>query len=269
MNKLHTLDTESPSIIGPRDPLTYEVLNTNKILPCLLICDHASAAIPESLNNLGLSKEDLRSHIAYDIGAASVTRNISKNLNAPAILSGYSRLVIDCNRSLRDPVSIPKKSEQTLIPRNQYLSTANQESRQTEIYEPYHQAITNTVSHLIGKRPPALFSIHSFTQTYKDYLRPWDVGVLWNKDPRIAAPLIDILRAQGLNVGDNEPYSGKNFAHTIDIHGGIAGLANVAVEIRQDQVSNPEGIRRWSNILTEIFLKILKLDGVNEVRHYL
>ena len=98
--------------------------------------------------------------------------------------------------------------------------------------------------------------------------RPWDIGVLWNRDPRIAAPLIDMLAARGLNVGDNEPYSGQQLAHTIDLHGGTAGLANCVIEINQDQVRDAAGIDRWATILEEIVIEILTIRGLHRVKRF-
>ena len=116
--------------------------------------------------------------------------------------------------------------------------------------------------------PPALFSVHSFTPIFSDEDRPWDVGVLWNRDPRIAKPLMDKLKAKGLNVGDNLPYSGQDLAYTINMHGGASGLANCVVEINQDQVRDQAGLERWAGIFTDVMGDILVMKDIHEVREY-
>jgi predicted N-formylglutamate amidohydrolase len=139
----------------------------------------------------------------------------------------------------------------------------------TDLFEPYHDAITEALAHLWRRgKPPALFSIHSFTPNFGDEDRPWDVGVLWNRDPRIAKPLMEKLEAKGLNVGDNLPYSGADLAYTINMHGAAAGLANCVVEINQDQVRDQAGIERWAGILTDVLGEILLTDGIHKVQEY-
>ena len=116
--------------------------------------------------------------------------------------------------------------------------------------------------------PPAIFSVHSFSPDYGDTPRPWDIGVLWNRDPRIAVPLMDMPKAHGLNVGDNEPYSGRQLAYTIDVHGGATGLANCVIEINQNQVRDAAGIGRWATILEEIMPEILRTQGLHRVGRF-
>lgn len=260
----------SPSLIGADDPPAYEFFNPHGTTPLLLICDHANPAIPGALGNLGLSAELLDRHIAYDIGAANVARALSRRLNAPAMLSGYSRLLIDCNRAPGDPGSIPPNSDDVAIPGNRELDEAGQMRRIETFFWPYHHAITNAMAHLwrLG-RPPALFSIHSFTPTLDDEDRYWDIGVLWNRDSRMARPLIDLLRAPGdILVGDNEPYSGLDIAYSLDLHAGAAGLPNCAVEIRQDHLETAEGARHWADVLGDAFERVLAIDGLHRVENY-
>jgi predicted N-formylglutamate amidohydrolase len=138
-----------------------------------------------------------------------------------------------------------------------------------DLFEPYHDAIMEGLAHLWRRgKPPALFSVHSFTPDFGDEVRPWDVGVLWNRDPRIAIPLMEKLSARGLHVGDNLPYSGRELAYTINIHGGAAGLANCVVEINQDQVRDHDGARRWAGILSDVMGEILLMDGIHRVQEF-
>lgn len=256
-------------LIGPGDPPAFETVNADGRAALQLVSDHASRTVPERLGTLGLDSADFDRHIAYDIGAADVTRLLAAALDAQAILAGYSRLVIDVNRPPGHPQSIPEISDETAIPGNRALPEAEQALRVTALFEPYHDAIHQALAHLWRRgAPPALFSIHSFCPAYGGEERPWDVGVLWNRDPRIAKPLIEKLAKRGLRVGDNLPYSGRELAYTLNLHGGAAGLANCVVEINQDQLRDREGIRRWAGILAGVMAEILKLDGLLEVREY-
>ena len=262
--------TETETLVGPGDPPPYQVINPDGEASMLLICDHASRAFPASMGILGLEEKDLDRHIAYDIGAAAVTRKMSEKLDVAAVLAGYSRLLIDVNRQPGDPGSIPEISDETVVPGNQNLSEEDQERRIESFFWPYHHAVTNALAHLWRRGPaPALFSIHSFTPSLGGEDRYWDIGVLWNRDPRLAVPLIEKLNAVGdLHVGDNEPYSGKDIAYTIDLHAGAAGLPNCAVEIRQDLIETESGVEYWANILSDIFRDILAVDNLHKVEHF-
>ncbi|CCQ72786.1 N-formylglutamate amidohydrolase [Magnetospira sp. QH-2] len=258
-------------LLGPGDPPLFEVVNPQGNASVLIVSDHNSNAIPASLNSLGLHSDDLTRHIAYDIGADGVVRGLARRLDAMAVMAGYSRLLIDNNRAPGDPTAIPQISDQTGIPGNQGLSEQDMIERAEVFFHPYHHAISNGVDHLwrAGGKPPALFSIHTFTPTMNGEDRYWHIGVLWNRDPRLAVPLIDALRLEDdLHVGDNEPYSGKLTAYTIDLHAGSAGLPNVAVEIRQDLVETPEGADAWADRLAKALGPILARDDLHRVEHF-
>ncbi len=257
------------TLIGAGDPPAFETVNADGRAALQLVCDHASRAVPGRLGTLGLDSGHFDLHIAYDIGAAEVTRGLAVAMDAQGVLAGYSRLVIDVNRPPGHPQSIPEISDETAIPGNRGLSEADPAQRVAALFEPYHDAIHQALAHLWRRgTPPALFSIHSFCPAYGDEERPWDVGVLWNRDPRIAGPLIEKLAKRGLHVGDNLPYSGRDLAYTLNLHGGAAGLANCVVEINQGQVRDREGTWRWAGILADAMAEILKLDGLLEVREY-
>ena len=259
-----------PTLIGPDDPPPFEVFNAEATTPILLVCDHASRAIPAAMNNLGLDEDALGRHIAYDIGAAALTRLLAERLDAPAVLAGYSRLLLDCNRQPGDPQSIMEASDGTVIPGNRDLTLAEREARAQCFHWPYHHAIDKAFARLrlIGPEP-LLFSVHTFTPSLGGKDRFWDLGVLWNRDPRIAVPLIDLLRQhEGLNVGDNEPYSGREIAYTVNLHAGAAGLANAAVEIRQDHCETRQELMRWADILGDALERILEMDNLHKVEPF-
>lgn len=259
------------TLIGPGEPPPFRVFNPMGRSPVLVVCDHASRRIPAALENLGLDELALGRHIASDIGAAEVAEGLATRLDAPAVLAGYSRLVVDCNRRLDDPTSILAVSDGEFIPGNQGLTGAQKRERVRQFFEPYHDAIQRRLGSF-GRRGivPALIAVHSFTPVFQETRRPWEIGILWDTDPRIPVPLIEGLARRGVVVGDNEPYSGRAPAdYTIDHHGEATGLPHVSIEVRQDLVEHPQGAARWAAILAEVLAPILanpqlysRLDGV-------
>jgi predicted N-formylglutamate amidohydrolase len=198
-------------LLTASDPPPVEHVNPLGKAPVLVTCDHASRRVPKSLRNLGLGAESLKLHIGWDIGAADVSRGLARRLDAPAILAGYSRLVIDCNRDLDDPTSIPAVSDGTPVPGNQDLSPAAKGRRVEALFRPYHLEVEAALDGFAARGVhPAVLSIHSFTPVMNDFERPWHIGILWDKDPRMPVPVLAALRREpGLVVGDNEPYSAR------------------------------------------------------------
>jgi len=213
----------------------------------LLLCDHASNAVPEDVD-LGVPPELLDLHIAVDIGAAAVTRALAAALDAPAILATVSRLVIDLHRESDHVGLIPHRSDGHLIPGNQSVDRA---ARVARFHAPYHRLIRDQVR---AQRPALILSIHSFTPCLEHggTPRPWEVGILYNRDTRAALPAIDFFRAQGLTTGDNEPYSGRLLNATLNRHAEGQGIPSVAIEIRNDLIRDSAGAARWSQILTAL-----------------
>lgn len=228
----------------------------------VVICDHASAAIPPDLGDLGLPAAARDSHIAWDPGAAAVTRGLARRLEAWAVLSGVSRLVIDCNRPPGGAGSVPAESDGVAVPGNRGLTAAAIEARIERWFRPYHDAVAAALA--AAGPAPALVAVHSFTPCLasRPDPRPWQVGVLWNRDDRLAAPLLAALRAHpGLVVGDNEPYSGRDTNHTLDRHAGAAGLPHVSIEIRQDLLTAADAPARWADLLAECLAPLLGAAG--------
>jgi predicted N-formylglutamate amidohydrolase len=258
-----------PTLRSDADPAPFEVVNREASSPLLLVCDHASRAVPAALGDLGLASGAFERHIAYDIGAAGVARKLSESLDATLVLAGFSRLVIDLNRPPGHPQSIMAVSDETPIPGNAGLDDDAKRRRVRDLFEPYHDAVNRALARIWDSGTvPALFSVHSFSPGFGGQPRPWDVGVLWNHDPRIAVPLMELLEAEGLRVGDNEPYSGHDLAYTIDMHAGAAGLASCVIEINQDQVRDTVGIDRWADILTRAMARILEQPGLHRVERF-
>ena len=217
----------------------------------LLVCDHASNAIPPGYGRLGLRREALERHIAFDIGAADLTRALARRLDAPAVLSTFSRLLIDPNRGADDPTLVMRYSDGAIVPGNARIDAAEIARRRERFWAPYRQTIEATVESMLATgEPPALVSIHSFTPVWRGAARRWKVGVLWDRDDRIAKPLLEALHAEpdlGVHgVGDNEPYDGALAGDTIDAVATARGLANALIEIRQDLVDDPASAIAWA-----------------------
>lgn len=250
-------------LLRPGEALPYELHNEHAGGRLLLVCDHASNEVPESLAKLGLSDAELVRHIGWDIGAADVTRYLSDRLGAPAVLARYSRLAIDCNRSLDHPGLILDESDQTPVPGNMDLDAAQRQARIDELFRPYHAAVDEQVDRLQklcgANATPVVISIHSFTPVFDGFERPWQIGILWNGDPRLPVPLIARLREnKDLIVGDNEPYSAREgFGHTLGRHGDDGGLANALVEIRQDLIDTHHGAAAWAERLAAVLQEVL------------
>lgn len=205
----------------------------------LFLCDHASNRLPGPYGTLGLPPEQLRRHIAYDIGAADVTRRLAKLFNAPALLTTFSRLLIDPNRGADDPTLVMRISDGAIIPGNARIDAAEIAHRRRTYWQVYRDAIRQRIDALAAAGPtPVILSIHSFTEAWKGTPRPWEVGVLWDSDPRLAVPLIAGLTEAGFVVGDNEPYDGALKGDTLDDEVTRRGLAGVLIEIRQDLIAD-------------------------------
>jgi len=247
-------------LLGPDDPPAYEVLNPRGEASVVFLCDHASNRVPAAFDGLGLGPEQLSGHIAWDIGAGGLTRRLAARFDAPAVLAGYSRLVIDCNRLLEDSEAILAMSDGTPIPGNAGLSAQDAADRAEACYWPYHEAAAAVIEGIEARgRVPAVVMVHSFTPVMGHAPRPWHVGILWERDGRIALPLLKRLRERGdLCVGDNEPYTASSpHGYTMPLHAARAGRPNVQLEVRQDLVADDAGIARWNEILADALTPVL------------
>ena len=231
-----------------------EILNPEGDPGVLLICDHASNAVPDELGNLGLDASVLARHVGWDIGAGALTRRLADLLDAPAIVCRFSRLVIDPNRSLDHLQSIPPISDEIVVPGNQGLGATEAERRAKLYHRPYHDQIVRRLESASTDGVPALVAVHSFTPIMDGYERPWHAAVLHDDDTRLAVPILKAFeRYSELMVGDNEPYTGySDLTFTLPHHAGGRGLPNVALEIRQDLIDTPTGVERWAFRLKDV-----------------
>ena len=233
----------------------------------LFVCDHASNALPGAYGTLGLAPELFKTHIAYDIGAAEVTRTLSEAFDAPAILARWSRLLIDLNRGADDPTLVMKLSDGSIVPGNATADAEEIAHRRREFHAPYHAAIAAEIAKArAGGAVPVLVSMHSFTPAWKGRTRPWEAGVLWDRDGRLARPLLARLAEAGLVVGDNEPYSGELENDCMYWHGTMNGLPHVLIEIRQDLIGTREAARAFGARLKPILERALKDMGEPGIR---
>jgi predicted N-formylglutamate amidohydrolase len=225
--------------------------------PVLIIADHASNAVPESID-LGIAPALLHDHIAIDIGTAALAEALAAALDAPALIATVSRLVIDLNRDPAEPSLIPSASDGHVIPGNLALTESERALRCAAIHTPYHEAIDAAIS---ARAPQLIVSLHSFTPhlaTAPEEKRPWPIGLLHNSDSRAAHLALPLLAARGLHVGDNEPYSGTTLNYTMDRHAEARGLPYLGVEIRNDGLRTPEDIQRWCQILADTTHQLLR-----------
>ncbi len=238
------------ALLSPGEPPPFSLVNPTGLARVLLVCDHASNRVPLRLGSLGLGAADLADHIAWDPGAAEVALGLSARLDAPLVLGGYSRLVIDLNRPLANPESMAPESAGVPVPGNRDLSPQARAERVRALFDPYHQAVDRLLAGRAG-RPTLLLSIHSFTPVLDAAPRPWHAGVAYGRDRRLADLLLPALRRPGdLCIGDNQPY-GVDDAHdyTLPTHGEGRGIPHVMIEMRQDGLRTAADITGWAERL--------------------
>ncbi len=221
----------------------------------VLVCDHASNYVPPELGDLGLTAGELTRHIAWDIGAAGVTAALSSMLDAPAILSGASRLVVDCNRQLTAASLIPEVSDGTQVPGNLHLTESARAARIDSWFRPYHDAVESVLRERETRGIESiLISIHSMTPSLGGIPRPWTIALSSHEDRRLADPVLAALRRQeGMDaggrsvVGDNEPYDlDPDVDFSTPFHAMRRGWRHLQVEFRQDQVATAATQRDWA-----------------------
>lgn len=258
------MDGRAPPNLTPVEPAFPPVETVEGRLDAgvLIVCDHASSAIPPGYGSLGLEPEALGRHIAYDIGAAALARALAARLAAPAVLTTFSRLLIDPNRGADDPTLVMRYSDGAIVPGNAKTDAKEIARRLERFWTPYRDEVAGTVEAMTATgEPPALVSIHSFTPVWRGAPRRWKVGVLWDLDDRIAKPLLEGLAAESdlhvEGIGDNEPYDGALAGDTIDAVATARGLANALIEIRQDLIAESPGALAWADRFARLLKPIL------------
>lgn len=234
-----------------KEPAAAETVNPDGTSPYVLLCEHASNYMPPRYESLGLAAPELQRHIAWDIGVAPIARELSKALDAPLVLSGYSRLLIDCNRPVGVATSIPEVSETTRIPGNIGLSAEERQLRADAFYWPFQSQVARILDRRqAAKMPTIVFGVHSFTPVFKGFERPWHAGILFRKAKAYGEALVASLQEPELSVVANEPYRIDDESdHTVPVHGEARGLDAVLIEIRQDLIGHRDGQVAWAKRL--------------------
>lgn len=217
----------------------------------LLIGDHASNHVPADID-LGVPPALLEEHVAIDIGVEPLGRTLCAALGCPGMLGGVSRLVADLNREEDRPTLVPLRSDGHEIPGNRGVSAADRIER---FWRPYHARLAALIA---ANRPAMLISLHSFTPQLREdphQQRPWQIGILYNRDDRAARIAIPLLEAAGVVTGDNLPYSGKLLNATMNAHGEAGGIPYLGIEVRQDLIDFEEGVTRWTEILAPVIAR--------------
>lgn len=247
------------------DPV--EIIQGNFHGGMLLVADHAMRHLPQEYGRLGLPDGEFERHIAYDIGVEGVVRHISELTGAPAVVARFSRLLIDPNRGEDDPTLVRQLYDGSVIRANYPMSAEEREKRLNSYFRPFRRAVRESaelIDRTIGGSA-LLVSIHSFTPVMGNHVRPWHVGLLWDRDDRALQPLKSMLGADpALVVGDNEPYDGALKGDTMHECGTRAGRAHILIEIRQDMIADTHGQRAWAERLAPILLAVNALDGMHE-----
>lgn len=255
-------------LLAPDEPAPFHVVNPLSEVPILLVCDHASCRFPRALGDLGLDPFARRCHLAIDIGAGALTEKLARAMGVTAVVAQYSRLVVDCNRELMDPGAFLEYGDGILVTGNRHLTKQEKERRADAIYWPYHRAIDQQIRRFRTLRlEPAFISIHSFTPVLDGVARTLQMGVLWDKDERLADLFLDEFPAAGFLTGDNEPYSGRapqDF--TIDHHAEEIGIPHVGIEVRQDLIDDMPGIDRVAAVMQAIIESIPDRLGLGNNR---
>ncbi|KQS64596.1 N-formylglutamate amidohydrolase [Rhizobium sp. Leaf371] len=241
------------------DEAPFEIIRGEMRSGLVLLGDHATNRLPPCYGMLGLPESAFQRHIAYDIGVEPLIRQLAARLDVPAVMSRFSRLLIDPNRGEDDPTLIMKISDGAIIPGNHPLSPEEAEARLDGFHRPYHRAVADTLAEVAaaGGRTPLILSLHSFTPAWKGVPRPWHVTVLWDTDARAVLPLLAALREPGdVVVGDNEPYDGALRGDTLYRHCMETGMPHALIEVRQDQIATAEGVAAWVDRLAPIFERL-------------
>ncbi len=257
-------DVPTPGLLGADDPAPVRLHPGRPGCGLLILCDHAGRATPARLDRLGLADEAFERHIAYDIGAAELSRELARRLGAPLIEQVYSRLVIDCNRGPGRADLIPEVSDGVVIPRNAALTPHDVQARVQAIHTPYHQAIAAEIDQACeAGAPPALILVHSFTPVMGGVARPWQVGVL-HQGNALSLAMLALLNAEpGLFVGDNAPYAMDDIDYTAPRHAQARGLQYLELETRQDLIADAAGQARFAGLYARLIPEALAKSATN------
>ena len=251
----HMSGADVHTILSQTEGPAAEVINPSGTAPICIVCEHASPFIPASLNRLRIAPEHLNSHAAWDIGARDLSVALSRSLDAPIVVSRVSRLVYDCNRPPEARDAMPERSEVVAVPGNSGLSQSERDARIREVYAPFRNLLATTLDSF--SRPPALVTIHSFTPIWHGEKRSVELGILHDSDDRLAKAMLDAAPGD-INTQLNAPYSATDgVTHTLREHAVSRGLQNVMIEVRNDLISDEEGVAYFARHLRNMLSRAL------------
>lgn len=259
-------------MLTPEDPAAFEIVNARGAAPCLIVCDHASRVIPAALSDMGLSEEARLEHIAWDIGAAQMARRLAQRFDAPAVLAGFSRLVIDCNRYLDDPALIVETSDTIAVPANRDMRDDDRAARVAALYRPYHNAIEDALEAFEAQGTvPCFISVHTMTRRMRGREpRPEQFTLCWLHDDRLARPLLARLAERDDIVhGDNVPYGLEpQEDYTVPEHAMKRGLPHLQFEVRQDLVTDEKGAHFWADLVYDLVADLALSPDMRRIEHF-
>jgi predicted N-formylglutamate amidohydrolase len=249
----------------------FEIIDGDRTKGLVLVADHAFNDLPEEYGDLGLPAAEFNRHIAYDIGVEAVMRRLADLTCAPGAMARFSRLLIDPNRGPDDPTLVRQLYDGTVVPGNYPMPPEERQSRIDTFYRPYHEAVASLIASVADASgaAPLVISVHSFTPFMQGRERPWHVGILWDRDDRAVAPLLQALSSEpGLVVGDNEPYDGALRGDTMYRHCTMNGYAHALIEIRQDLIVADAGAAEWAERLAPILDAINARPDMHQVKFF-
>lgn len=241
------------------DDLPYRQVGQPRRRGIVCVADHASNYVPEDIE-LGIAKGLLDEHVGYDIGTAGIADRMARLHDIAAHIATVSRLVCDLHRTEDAPAVVPTESDGHVIAGN---IGANIEARLDRFHRPYHAALADWLD---AADPELIVSLHSFTPILESKVedRPWEVALLYNQDDSAARHAIRLFAAEGLNVGDNQPYSGKLLNATMDRHAEAKSRKYMTLEIRQDLIATKAAQARWAALITDVANRVaLAIKGEN------
>ena len=200
--------------------------------PVVLLCEHASEALPEPWSWSQADQRLRGTHWAIDIGVAELCRELVHELGCSALLARFTRLLIDANRPLSASTLMRTMADGNVVALNQNVDSDDRAARIAGYWVPYHTAARE----LVARHDDAVvIGIHSFTPCYEGETRTMEVGVLFDQDEDFGCWAYEQFKLMGFKVALNEPYSGRNgLMYSPQHHASEHGRKTVELEIRQD-----------------------------------
>lgn len=213
----------------------------------LFVCEHASNHFPACFGTLGLSDDVRESHVAWDPGALALTRLLAQRFESALVAGGVSRLLYDCNRPPEAESAMPQRSEVFDIPGNMDLSDAERELRVEQIYQPFRATVEQMLAMVA---PQALITVHSFTPVYHGATRSVEIGILHDRDTRLADGMLAAMAGGTHDVQRNAPYGPEDgVTHSLKLYGLQNNVANVMLEVRNDLLRTEAQIAHMADVI--------------------